>query len=116
MKLKSPITTHVLDTSAGQPANGIEVILYCQKQDGTWIQLASKLTDSDGRIADFLTSEGITTGRYRLVFSTEAYFKSRGTAAFYPEVTIDFVVTTESENYHVPLLLSPYGYTTYRGS
>jgi 5-hydroxyisourate hydrolase len=113
MKNRSPITTHVLDLSRGKPADGIEVILHA-REDGNWKELARAKTNSDGRVEDLLppTAEP-PAGAYRLVFETEAYFKGRG---FYPSVTIEFHVRDSAQHYHVPLLLSPYGYSTYRGS
>jgi 5-hydroxyisourate hydrolase len=107
----SPITTHVLDTSRGRPASGMSVVLE-RAVDARWEPIARGTTDADGRAGDLLTSapEG---GRYRLTFDTGAYF---GATSFYPEVSVTFVVEEGEEHYHVPLLLSPFGYSTYRGS
>lgn len=109
----SPITTHVLDTSAGRPAAGIAVRLDQRTADGAFAELARGRTDSDGRCKDLLPAGAIEPGVYRLVFDTAAYLGDRG---FYPEVPIVFSITAPSEHYHVPLLLSPFGYSTYRGS
>jgi 5-hydroxyisourate hydrolase len=104
----STVTTHVLDTAAGRPADGIPVVLD-RVADGA--RLAEGITDGDGRIGD-LGPDDLPVGHYRLTFDTSAYL---GGDAFYPHVSIAFTVAA-GEHYHVPLLLSPYGYTTYRGS
>lgn len=112
----SQITTHVLDTSKGTPAQGIKISL--QKPDGAdkWETITSGITNSDGRIADFLPKETtIPPGIYRMLFETAPYFKQSGTRAFYPFVPVVFEIF-DTEHYHVPLLLNPYGYSTYRGS
>lgn len=114
--MKSPITTHVLDTSTGKPAGSVNVILERQQNDGTWSELSRGATNEDGRIADLLPDDAtLAGGVYRLVFLTGDYFKRRNIASLYPRVTIEFFLNDES-HYHIPLLLSPYGYTTYRGS
>ena len=111
----SSITTHVLDTSQGQPADGLAVVL--ERNDGSrWQELAVAATDVDGRVTDLLPDEPLETGTYRLVFATGDYHQRRRTPCFYPQVTVEFLVTQSSSHYHVPLLLSPYGYSTYRGS
>lgn len=106
----SLITTHVLDNSTGQPAAGIDVVLHAE--DGT--ELARGRTDADGRIGE-LGPESLPEGMYRLQFATGAYFQKRGVESFFPEVVITFNVAAE-DHYHVPLLLSPFAYSTYRGS
>lgn len=116
MSARSLITTHVLDTATGQPAAEVGVILLRQNERAEWDQLASGETDADGRVAHLLPVGAVSPGRYRLIFATGEYHTNRGIAAFYPEVSIDFLVTVALEHYHVPLLLSPFGYTTYRGS
>lgn len=116
MNQKSPITTHVLDTSSGLPAAGVGVELFRLDETGSWRLLAGKQTDSDGRINDLIPPSSLAKGRFRLVFATGAYFQRRSIGSFYPEVSIEFEVSTQSEHYHVPLLLSPFGYSTYRGS
>ena len=111
----SQITTHILDTSLGKPGAGIHVILE-QFTTGSWNQLAKGMTDNDGRVKNLLpTKEKITKGIYRLVFDTMSYFNSLNIKGFYPTVIIEFEISDES-HYHVPLLLSPFGYSTYRGS
>lgn len=116
-RYRSPITTHVLDTSRGQPAAGVEAVLEQAREDGGWAQVGYGVTDDDGRI-DTLVPESRTleAGTYRLRFATADYFEARDTRSFYPHVEVVFTVTTSDEHYHVPLLLSPHGYTTYRGS
>jgi 5-hydroxyisourate hydrolase len=108
----SAITTHVLDTSRGQPAAGVVVRL----ERGAAV-LASGRTDADGRLRDLLPEHvALTPGVYRLVFDTGVYFRDQAVEAFYPHVAIDFEVRDAAQHYHVPLLLSPFGYSTYRGS
>jgi 5-hydroxyisourate hydrolase len=117
MKTRSPITTHVLDLSQGKPAAKLAVSLHFRESAGDWKQLARGITSPDGRVEDLLEpGKKMQPGTYRLSFETEAYFKSSGTAGFYPSVSIDFHLADPSQHYHVPLLLSPYGYSTYRGS
>lgn len=114
---KSPITTHVLDTAAGRPAAGVPVTLEARQADGSWRRLASGTTDGDGRVSDLLPAgAGLEKGVYRLTFLTGAYFQARGVQGFYPEAPVVFELRAPAEHYHVPLLLSPYGYATYRGS
>ena len=112
----SQITTHVLDTSKGKPAQGIHIILEKINADGTWTALGKGETNADGRLPDLLASEvKLKPGIYRLFFDTASYFKKQSVKSFYPSVTIIFE-TTDQTHYHVPLLLNPYGYSTYRGS
>ena len=110
----SPITTHVLDTALGKPAAGIPVSLHLQL-DGTWRELARGLTNQDGRITDLLQDPKLKPGKYRLTFDTAAYLGTTG-KPFFPEVEVVFEIRDPDQHYHVPLLLSPYGYSTYRGS
>ncbi len=109
----SHVTTHILDTGAGRPAAGVAVVLYAN-DGGSWTQLASSTTDADGRAKD-LGPEELAPGNYRLNFATGDYYAGSGTATFFPEVDLVFEVTGP-EHYHVPLLLSPFAYSTYRGS
>jgi 5-hydroxyisourate hydrolase len=112
----SAITTHVLDTSTGRPASGIEVQLEVARGD-QWTVAGRGRTDDDGRLRSLLPSDApLVSGTYRLVFDTAGYFTRSGTPAFYPRVTVEFTVAGGEAHYHVPLLLSPFGYTTYRGS
>ena len=109
----SHVTTHVLDSGAGRPAAGVAVVLF-QHDGDTWHRLAASATDADGRAKD-LGPEQLAPGRYRLTFATGDYYAASGTATFFPEVDLVFEVTG-AEHYHVPLLLSPFAYSTYRGS
>lgn len=111
----SQITTHVLDTSKGKPAEGVKVRLFQQDFEG-WSEIASGTTNSDGRIGNLLDHYKVLyTGIYKLRFDTHPYFELSGQKSFYPFVEIVFEVEA-SEHYHVPLLLNPFGYSTYRGS
>jgi 5-hydroxyisourate hydrolase len=113
----SMITTHVLDTSLGRPAAGVPVRLEIQSGDQTWKTVGQGTTDADGRASQLLSaSTNPSAGTYRLTFDTGAYFKAQGKKSFYPEVSVVFSVHDPAQHYHVPLLLSPYGYSTYRGS
>ncbi|MGH3098086.1 MAG: hydroxyisourate hydrolase [Streptosporangiales bacterium] len=107
----SALTTHVLDTARGLPATGVPVRL--ERRDGTVV--GQGRTDEDGRVGAF-GSDRLDAGDYRIVFDTGAYFAGLGQAGFYPEVTVTFTLADPGAHYHVPLLLSPYGYSTYRGS
>jgi len=113
--MNSPITTHVLDTASGRPAAGIAVTLEIQAGAG-WNPVGRGTTDADGRAGNLIADGKIIAATYRLRFDTEAYFHAQKSRTFYPFVEISFAVTNADERYHVPLLLGPYGYTTYRGS
>jgi 5-hydroxyisourate hydrolase len=108
----SGISTHVLDTSKGQPARGVQVLLERQSGAAAWETVGQGVTDEHGRISRLLPAP--EAAAYRLTFRTADYFASQ--ESFYPEVTVHFTVHDPSAHYHIPLLLSPYGYTTYRGS
>ena len=109
------ITTHVLDTSRGKPANGVLVTLERCMPDGGWAPVGQGETDADGRLRS-LTPDSIEKGTYRLTFDIGTYFREHHIDTFYPEAIILFNVTDGATHYHVPLLLSPWGYSTYRGS
>jgi 5-hydroxyisourate hydrolase len=117
------ISTHVLDLAAGAPAREVEVRLERAGGEAgdagaaAWRELGSGRTDGDGRVRSLLP-EGVApeAGTYRIVFATGAWAAARGLATFYPEVAITFEVVDPEQHHHVPLLLGPYGYTTYRGS
>ena len=112
----SAITTHILDVSKGCPASGVSVVLEQQTATG-WEIIGKGATDEDGRLRDLLDSEAILqTGNYRLTFDTGNYFAQQQIEGFYPQVTVAFTVRDAAQHYHVPLLLSPFGYSTYRGS
>jgi len=114
------LTTHVLDTAQGRPGNNIEIRL--RRRDGSdWVELLTAHTNDDGRVdGPLLDGEAFTTGEYELTFAAGTYFKASNLAltepAFLDDVVVRFGVGNASEHYHVPLLISPYGYSTYRGS
>jgi 5-hydroxyisourate hydrolase len=117
MSTRSPITTHVLDISHGKAAAGIAVTLERQISATEWKALKSSATNADGRVEDLLPpGSAAEAGVYRLTFDTGAYFSKNGGSGFYPFTSIAFEITQPKEHHHVPLLLSPYGYSTYRGT
>jgi len=111
----SQITSHILDTTKGKPAQGVTILLF-QQQNNDWKEIGRSTTNSDGRVADLLdknvTEQG---GIYKLKFETKSYYDQQSIKTFYPFVEIIFEITG-AEHYHVPLLLNPFGYSTYRGS
>ena len=109
------VSTHVLDTMRGQPAPGMAVTLYRREPDGDWTKVGEAETDADGRVRE-VAEEELETGEYRLEFETQPYFERSGLDAFYPRVAVTFNLADPTAHLHVPLLLSAYGYTTYRGS
>lgn len=109
------LSTHVLDTARGRPAAGVRVRLERREGDD-WVAVAEGRTDGDGRLRDWVPDGEPGAGAHRLVFDSGQYLAERGTPGFYPEVTVTFAVDDPGEHYHVPLLLAPYGYSTYRGS
>jgi len=111
----SAITSHVLDTSLGKPASAVSVSLAVL-EDGAFVEIGRGVTDGDGRIKNLLGASALTVGLYRLRFKTGAHYRAIGQDSFYERVEIQFHVTDPSQHYHVPLLLSPFGYSTYRGS
>ncbi len=112
----SAITTHILDVSSGFPARGVAVTLERQAETD-WEIIGKGATDEDGRLRDLLDSEAILQmGNYRLTFDTGNYFAQLQIEGFYLQVTVAFTVRDAAQHYHVPLLLSPFGYSTYRGS
>jgi 5-hydroxyisourate hydrolase len=111
----SGITTHVLDTSLGKPAVAVAVSLSVPEA-GAWREVARGLTDADGRVRQLTPDLPLVPGRYQLGFETGAYFRASERAAFFERVTLEFEIADPSQHYHVPLLLSPFGYTTYRGT
>lgn len=110
------ITTHVLNTASGRPAEGVTARL--EKQNGeSWELLGEGQTNSDGRLRDLLTPDyALKRGVYRITFETGAYFGGLGLKTFFPSASIVFTVEDPAQHFHVPLLLSPFGYSTYRGS
>jgi 5-hydroxyisourate hydrolase len=116
----SPITSHVLDTALGRPARTLRVRLEALDATGAWQLLADRATGDDGRVTDLLPAAPPAPRTYRLTFATGPYFAGGGRPAFYPRVEVIFEITAEAsaagEHFHIPLLVSPFGYSTYRGS
>lgn len=124
----STLSTHILDTARGLPAEELCVALYRAEDEncasGTlsegavqWQLIAEGVSNSDGRVPDLLPDESrLESGRYRMHFATEAYLRRRGVPVFYPCVDVVFDLPTGDEHFHIPLLLSPFGFSTYRGS
>lgn len=113
----STLSTHVLDTSLGLPAQDLALTLEQQNPDGNWRELARARTNTDGRVPALLPpGTAMAQGIYRLTFDTAGYFRARKSPGFYPYVQVVFELTSSTDHCHVPLLLSPFGYSTYRGS
>jgi 5-hydroxyisourate hydrolase len=112
----SGISTHVLDQTTGKPAVGVSVVLERKTRNAEWQRMGGAVTDADGRARDLTPAGEILAGDHRMTFETGVYFLERNIESFYPEVTIAFTIRDTTQNYHVPLLLSPFGYSTYRGS
>jgi len=112
----SKITTHVLDISLGRPVANVPVLLEAQTPEGGWKKKGRGTTDTDGRLKELAGGKALAAGIYRLTFDTSEYFAARKIAGLYPEVSIVFEIRDAQEHYHIPLLLSPFGYSTYRGS
>mmetsp|Transcript_9358 Transcript_9358/g.16872 ORF Transcript_9358/g.16872 Transcript_9358/m.16872 type:complete len:127 (-) Transcript_9358:70-450(-) len=120
------LSTHVLDTSVGTPACGVLITLYrvleskLDEDSGSFSEqsefIATGKTNSDGRLSNFVPKSKFISGLYKLVFGTGTYFESRGIQTFLPYVQITFQVSDQNSKYHVPIILSPFGYSTYRGS
>ncbi|KAK0198867.1 hypothetical protein F5146DRAFT_110779 [Armillaria mellea] len=127
---RSPITCHILDSSSGKPVPNVEIRLQryepgkSEDEPDIFSPLAKGVTNSDGRCQDLLppleTSEEtrrlLTAGSYKVIFRIKEYFESKGQKCFYPWVEITFNLENPAEHYHIPLLISPYSFTTYRGS
>lgn len=114
--MSSPITTHILDTSLGSPARGVPIALAIQTESGDFQSVGSGVTNDDGRVADLLAPGSLQVGTYRIRFDTGTYFAQQSSAGFYPYVDVVFRIEVTDQHYHVPLLLNPFGYSTYRGS
>ncbi len=114
----SPITSHVLDTARGRPAAGVPVVLERRHGDAgdSWRLVGRGETDADGRLRTLMPQGAAPPGVYRLIFDTRQYFDTLSVRTFYPRVIVVFEVVAGEAHYHVPLLLSPFGYSTYRGS
>lgn len=110
------ITSHILDTSLGNPAADVQITLM-RKQADDWVELGSAATNQDGRVSDFLGHDDVlAAGIYKLTFNLSDYYAALGTESFYPYAEVVFQIAGDGQHYHVPLLLNPYGYSTYRGS
>jgi len=109
------ITTHVLDTARGAAAVGISVTLYVYSA-GNWQEAGRGITNQDGRVNNLLAGKNLEAGRYRLTFDTAEYLARFNVSSFFPEIAVLFEVQDTKQHYHVPLLLSPFGYSTYRGT
>jgi len=111
------LSTHVLDTAEGRPASGVEVTLERRGgAEGSWRLVAAAVTGADGRVAALLPGgAALEATSYRLTFAVGAYLASSGRAAFFPEVAVVVAIADPDAHHHIPLLLSPFGYTTYRG-
>jgi 5-hydroxyisourate hydrolase len=112
----SSVSTHVLDISIGKPAAGMAVVLEVEDLGTGWKQLGRGATDKEGRWRDILAEGTLVEGTYRLTFDTHTYFADRKIVALYPQVSVIFSVHDSTGHFHIPLLLSPFGYSTYRGS
>ena len=112
----SGIWTHILDISKGRPAGGVQVTLERREKEG-WREITRQITNEDGRVRQLLPpQEALLTGQYRLTFHTQAYFDAYGVQGLYPVVQVTITVTDTAGHYHIPLLLTANGYSTYRGS
>ncbi|GAB79998.1 5-hydroxyisourate hydrolase precursor [Shimwellia blattae] len=113
---QNPLSVHILNQQTGTPAAGVSVVLE-KKQGDSWEKINTATTDDDGRIkALWPEKPAVTVGDYRVVFKTGSYFSAQKLDSFFPEIPVEFHINKPDEHYHVPLLLSQYGYATYRGS
>ncbi|MGG7606363.1 hydroxyisourate hydrolase [Massilia sp. BKSP1R2A-1] len=113
---QNPLSVHVLDQGSGQPGAGIQVTLE-QRKGTEWMQLASGVTNEQGRIpALYPEGKAMAAGDYRIVFRTGEHFARKGQPTFFPRIPVEFTVDAPAQHYHIPLLLSPFGYSTYRGN
>lgn len=112
----NPLSVHILDLQTGQPTAGVTVTLEQQSQDG-WRQLASGVTNAQGRIAEmYPADQAMQAGDYRIVFKTGEHYARLKQDTFFPEIPVQFHVEKTGQHYHIPLLLSPFGFSTYRGN
>ncbi|EAK4927110.1 hydroxyisourate hydrolase [Campylobacter coli] len=113
------LSTHILDINSGQPASNVKVELYNLDQNRQWVKISEKFTKKNGRIADFLPyekTENRSFGVYKLKFYTKDYYISHKVDSFYPFIEVSFELLKDQKHYHKPITLSPFGYSTYRGS
>ncbi|KAG5682490.1 hypothetical protein PVAND_011841 [Polypedilum vanderplanki] len=116
MSNKLPLSTHVLDTTVGQPGKNMKIKLFKSK-DNYWASSSTSfVTDENGRFGEFLKIDDEVCGTYKLKFEVEEYFKSQEKECLYPFVEIVFKISSSNEHYHIPLIITPYSYSTYRGS
>ena len=108
------LSTHILDTSVGRPASGVPIVLERLDDHDGWTEVFDDTTNEDGRVPKF--TEELEAGTYRLTFDVAAYWEKTGTPGFYPTIAVVFEISDPAQHYHVPLLLAPWGYSTYRGS
>lgn len=113
---KSGVTCHVLDTSRGRPAAGVSVRLERRDAAQNWLDVGQAETNAEGRVLSFEPPLALEAGEHRVSFDTASYLARQGQPIFYPRVEVTFLVASAAEHYHIPLLLSPFGYSTYRGS
>jgi 5-hydroxyisourate hydrolase len=124
---RGALTSHVLDIALGQPARDVTIRLEVRSVTGTpgapaaateagWTLVAERATDADGRVPDLLAGRPLEARTYRLTFETGTYFRAASRPVFYPRVQVEVEVTSPADHHHIPLLLSPFGYSTYRGS
>jgi 5-hydroxyisourate hydrolase len=112
----SKITTHILNTTTGKPADDVKIVLS-KNENNEWVEIGSGITNDDGRSTNLVSEVlKIEKGIYKLKFLTSNYFIKNNVTSFYPFVEITFEIKDDTEHFHVPLLLNPFGYTTYRGS
>lgn len=109
------LSTHVLDLARGVGGRGVPVVLSKRGEDGSWRQVATAVTDAEGRVRSFGPSASFPAGDYRLVFDV-SHYPDAAAKPFFPEITVTFRVTDAGAHYHVPVVVSPYGYSTYRGT
>jgi len=116
-RTEGTMSSHVLDTASGSPASGVRISLELlgEEEEG-WSLQDTRITDSDGRVTRFIPDGDLYNGTYRLQFATKEYFESQNQSTFFPYVEVVVEILDSSSHYHIPLLLSPYSYTTYRGS
>ncbi len=115
-EVKYQLSSHILDITSGKPAANVKIALSKQDQNEKWVAIEEKYTDANGRIKDFIRQDGKShTGIYKLTYYTSPYFKKTGHTSFYPFIEVVFELV-DNEHYHVPITLSPFGYSTYRGN
>lgn len=115
----NPVSVHILDLQTGQPTPGVQVEIEMHTKNGTWQPVGKGQTDENGRIRSLIAQDAIANwaaGEYRVVFKTGDYYRTKKQATFFPEIPVVFQVEDQKAHYHIPLLLSPFGFSTYRGN